>query len=299
MIVKGKKSAFTMMELLIVLGIIAILVAMLIPAVTMVRNMAKETQQKAQLTTIEMGITAFKNDYGDYPPSHGYNSSGNPDDYYCGAQTLAEALVGWDLLGFHPKSAWRKDGKDKNGGSDTYDPQGTRVRPDGTLETLYERKSPYLEVATANAFGLDDLFGNNIGSFDPNNFVICDVFGIKSLTIGSKAVKAGTPILYYRANTSSKIFDPSPSQPEKQIYNCDDNIELIRLGRVSDPAKSHKLLTTDGSSGSNGLFFYKPEYKIVDPKITTIQWPYRPDSYILISAGVDGEYGTSDDICNF
>ena len=71
MAVKRKKSAFTLVELLIVLGIIAILVSLLIPALTMVRKMAKETQQKAQITTIELAIVAFKNDYGDYPPSHG------------------------------------------------------------------------------------------------------------------------------------------------------------------------------------------------------------------------------------
>jgi hypothetical protein len=27
--------------------------------------------------------------------------------------------------------------------------------------------------------------------------------------------------------------------------------------------------------------------------------PYRADTYILISAGFDGEYGTADDICNY
>jgi hypothetical protein len=27
--------------------------------------------------------------------------------------------------------------------------------------------------------------------------------------------------------------------------------------------------------------------------------PYRQDSYILLSAGFDGEYGTSDDVFNF
>ena len=45
-------------------------------------------------------------------------------------------------------------------------------------------------------------------------------------------------------------------------------------------------------------FFY--EY-IADPKVstTTIKWPSRPDSYILISAGTDSLYGTRDDICNF
>ncbi len=44
------------------------------------------------------------------------------------------------------------------------------------------------------------------------------------------------------------------------------------------------------------LFFY--EY-IRNPKIVARPWPHRADSYILISAGVDGFYGTSDDICNF
>jgi hypothetical protein len=34
-------------------------------------------------------------------------------------------------------------------------------------------------------------------------------------------------------------------------------------------------------------------------KISTAIRPVRPDTYILISAGWDGEYGTADDICNF
>jgi len=27
--------------------------------------------------------------------------------------------------------------------------------------------------------------------------------------------------------------------------------------------------------------------------------PYKPDTFILMSAGFDGEYGTNDDITNF
>ena len=36
-----------------------------------------------------------------------------------------------------------------------------------------------------------------------------------------------------------------------------------------------------------------------DWKENTISRPNRSDSYILISAGFDGLYGTADDICNF
>ncbi|MFZ0033671.1 MAG: type II secretion system protein [Sedimentisphaerales bacterium] len=294
----SRSTAFTLVELLIVLGIIAILVALLIPAVTMVRNTAKGTQQRAQLTTIEMGLTAFKNDYGDYPPSHGYDSSGNPVYTYCGAQTLAEALVGWDMMGFHPNSAWRADGEDKNGGNATYDPLKNRdVDGDGTPDTLKERKGPYLEVATANAFRLNQLFSNT-GSLAPNTFVLCDVFGVKSVTIGGKTVKAGTPILYYKANTSSKTIDYTAIAYVKLIYNRLDNDQFVfNVKEMADRAKYPSHPTPVNPLAGSSIFFY--DTYIADPKVTTIKWPCRPDSYLLISAGVDGLYGTSDDIHNF
>ena len=40
-------------------------------------------------------------------------------------------------------------------------------------------------------------------------------------------------------------------------------------------------------------------YGIRDPKISSPKRPYNPDTYILISAGPDGYYGTADDIHNF
>ncbi|MFA5239598.1 MAG: type II secretion system protein [Phycisphaerae bacterium] len=311
---KPKKKAFTMVELLIVIGIITILVALLVPAMTTVKTMAKETQQKAQLTTIEMALTAFKNDYGDYPPSHSYDYGNDVIDYtYCGAQTLAEALMGWDLLGFHPKSDWQADGEDKDGG-DVY-LKGTESAA-ATEANLKERKGPYLELASANVFRLgnssagkeDGLFDNTGGGLNKDTYVICDSFAVRNINIGSgnaaKAVKAGTPILYYKANTSSKIFDPNITALadfEKNVYNAYDNFSLILLGSV----------TADGSSGKDHPFGGAPKnlykfdygedniYGIRDGKITTTAWPHRPDSYILISAGADGLYGTNDDIHNF
>ena len=308
---KPKKSAFTLVELLIVIGIISILVALLIPALSTVKTMAKETQQKAQLTTIEMGLTAFKNDYGDYPPSHSYDYSNKVADYtYCGAEILAEALMGWDLLGFHPKSDWQANGEDKDGG-DVYlkGTESVAVKE----ANLKERKGPYLELASAKVFQLgnssssaeDGLFDNTGAGLDPNRYVICDAFAVRNINIGSKkTVKAGTPILYYKANTSSKIFDPTITalaDHEKNVYNAYDNFSLILLGSV----------TADGSSGKDHPFAGGPKnlykfdygenniYGIRDGKITTTAWPHRPDSYILISAGPDGLYGTSDDIRNF
>jgi len=313
--VKRKKSGFTLVELLTVLAIISLLVGLILPSLTMVRKLTKQTRQKAQFATIEMGLLAFKSDYGDYPPSEQFDPLGNP---YCGAQKLAEALVGWDLMGFHPKSAWRVDGFDANGGVLSYDPvPHQRLDPDGVGETLKERRGPYIDSAKSNAFTLgesapgqgDGLFANT-NNLDPSRFVICDSFGVKTLTIGTKTFKVGTPILYYKANTSRKVFKGAGGSvpPRFRIYNIFDNIELLELGVLPDanPAKEHPLF----SRLAGGRYFYSDEYKVVDPVATMalrnppndLNGPamcYRPDSYILISAGYDGLYGTSDDICNF
>ncbi len=283
---KCKKTGLTLVEMLIVLAIIAILVGLLLPSLTAVKNSAREVKQKAQFSSINLALITFKNDYGDYPPSNCPLGSN-----YCGAQKLAEALLGWDLLGFHPKSVWRADGYDASGGNGTYDPLKTRDDDgDGVPDTLKERKNPYLDTETANAFKLGDTAGAGTGLFEnpaplaKNTYVLCDVFGVKKVIMpNGKSQTAGTPILYYRANTSQKLIN--------EIYNALDNDALVYLKEQVDNREQPLCRTAN-----NYEFFYN---YIRDPKIEAIPQPYRPDSYILISAGSDGIYGTSDDIRNF
>jgi type II secretory pathway pseudopilin PulG len=287
-----------MVELLVVLGIIALLIGLLLPALSAVKNVAKETKQKAQFTAIELALIAFKNDYGDYPPSDRASHVAGAADDYGGAQKLAEALLGWDLLGFHPKSAWRADGLDPANGPGTYDPPKTRdLDGNAVPDTLDERKGPYLELATTSAFKLVDLFRPySTGPLAPETYVICDAFTAKRVTMlkGIDPVtgrpitmteKAGSPVLYYKANTSGKTINT--------IYDVlDNNFLVVEKQRIEN--REHPLARQAGTAPYQ--FFY--EY-IRNPKIDARPWPYRPDSYILISAGADGRYGTSDDICNF
>ena len=297
------KKGLTIIELLIVLGIIALLVGLLVPSLSAVKKMAKETKQKAQFATIELALAAFKNDYGDYPPSNGWDYTRNASLDYCGAQKLAEALLGWDLMGFHPKSAWRADGLDAMDGLETYDPTKTRdANGDGIPDTFDERKGPYLELASADAFRIsaEGLYFMN-GALRPDRFVLCDVFGRKRIDVMNRVTgettryKAGTPILYFKANTASKYLgDPEVGS----IYRIGDNRELIGLGSVEQmPQDIRQHPFYDPPQFSNFL------RDITDPKVTWANrnrmWPYRPDSYLLISAGADGLYGTPDDICNF
>jgi type II secretory pathway pseudopilin PulG len=297
--VKRKITGFTIVELLAALGIIALLLGLLLPALSMVRNSARETKQKAQFATIEMALTAFKNDYGDYPPSGGRIPPGQYSDY-CGAQKLTEALVGWDLLGFHPKSAWRADGYDATGGHGSYDPDRSRDDDgDNNYDTFDERKGSYLELASANVFRLGNVSGNpglfnNTYPLAPNTFVLCDAFGATRIRLANgKTVKAGAPILYYKANTSAKALDAPDT--ENNIYNPWDSEAIVVIKARVDGDINFRLNRL-GDSDNQRQYFYN---YITDPKITAKPWPYRPDSFILISAGSDGYYGTDDDIRNF
>jgi hypothetical protein len=111
---------------------------------------------------------------------------------------------------------------------------------------------------------------------------------------------AGTPILYYKANTNFKqLACMPPPQAQNSIYNYNDNVSILRLGILPKPDpvnKPHRL-------SQPFTYFCDPDYKIIDGKVPPIggvyYWPNRPDTYILISAGADHNFGTTDDILNF
>ncbi len=299
-----------MVELLTVLTIIALMVGILLPALTMVRNTAKEARQKTQLATIGQAIMAFKGDYGDYPQSN--NNGGD----YGGAQKLCEALMGWDLMGFHPKSEWMSNGKDAANINWIYPQRPMDLTIQWVRDNLDQRKGPYLDRATANAFALgssiagaqDGLFNRvdvSAAGLNPDTYVLCDSFPVKKLTFVSgtkiEVVTAGTPILYYKAETTSKQWGP-PGQINKRIYFDGDNRTLVSLRKMTDKTISgiHPLGNDDASFPSMGygaFYHYLIDQKMV-PVMGQYGWPVNSDSYVLISAGADGLYGTADDIKN-
>ena len=289
------RRGFTIVELLTVMAIITLLIGLLVPSLTAVRRFAKETRQRAEFASIEAALMTFRNDYGDYPPStDGSNIDGIDFHGYSGSQRLTEALVGWDLMGFHPRSDF------------TYN--GTRIDGEPVYDTdnpdlMGERRSRYLDMTHINAFRLGDMY---LPSPSPpgvpwhwmrDTFVLCDVFLATNFATG---FRAGAPILYYRANRASNILvDPTnPLEPHvtARIYNAKDNDKLIDAKDISDEAQfgQHPL----GDDSETYLNFY--DY-ITDPRVDnpSVIYPHRPDSYLLISAGSDGLYGTADDIRNF
>ncbi len=299
----NKKAAFTIVELLTVMSIIVILFSLLVPALNMVRRYAKRVKQNAQFHSIDAAMQLFNSEFEGYPPSGQWDSTGAQ---YPGAMKLAEAMVGQDLLGFNPDSLFRADGINPaltppydDLYPSPFNPQTDPVH----AANLRSRKGPYLPVEGANLNTLYDLYGpGNFLTFntDPNGgVVLCDEYPrVRNRTTGKKV---GMPILYYRADTSKTLHKYSADN-STNIYNCDDNLDLIDLGlpwnilSVFDhPMSSFGGLTPDNVATDPGIFYEKTRNK----KISAMERPCRSDSYILISAGYDGLYGTDDDVFNF
>jgi len=277
----NRKAAFTIIELLTVMSIIVVLIGVLVPALNNVRKYAKKVKQLAQFNSMQSAIELFSNENDGYPPSGALDGTGQP---YCGAMKLCEAMMGRDLLGFHPDSVFRADGLDAT---------GTRPIYLSTENNLKARMGTLLQFENANAYRLIDIYGpGNTGSFNENAFVLCDVY-TRDMRSGKKT---GMPVLYYKADTSNNMHDPNNFPPDisdsnGNIYNYHDNQNLLGLGKPwEDPSKSstHDL--------ANWARFYR---NTRNNQIITVPQPFRTDSYILISAGFDAEYGTADDICNF
>jgi len=274
------------------MSIIVILIGLLVPALNQVRRYALGVKQNAQFNAIRAALELFRSDFGEYPESGALDPDGIP---YCGAMKLCEAMMGQDLMGFHPQSRFRVSQARTTGTPQLY--RLPNVPLPAFQQNLKERKGPYLETDKTSAHMLSDIYpAASLGVFASQSadmYLLCDVYNRQTNRGTGQQTKVGMPVLYYRAELSGTQHDPNGPGVAAQasrannngfIYNNWDNQELLDLG------------TPNGGRNQLSVDFYD---FITNPQITTVKRPYQPDSYILISAGWDGEYGTQDDIANF
>ena len=254
---------FTIVELLVVIGIIGILVSLLIPAVATVRNSAKELKTRATFAATAAELETYRNATGEsYPPSSSDANGATPNAFHdslivqspytsgsstqtimsTGANLLVWALAGADLLGTAGFKDVNRDGfwwdgthsiQDCNQGfNGLYSLDGNQCGGN-TLEPLHRRFGPYLDIANANIVTMGDyaedvLLPKNA----PNQSIPMPPANGDWGTLNDYRQQRflldgfGFPILYYTANVgaSGMMVDwRQVNNPISGIYSPADN----------------------------------------------------------------------------
>jgi prepilin-type N-terminal cleavage/methylation domain-containing protein len=77
-----RPHAFTLIEMLVVIAIIAILAGILLPALSSIKTRAKIRQAQMEMANLIAAINAYEKEYNRYPGSTKVEQNGNPDFTY-------------------------------------------------------------------------------------------------------------------------------------------------------------------------------------------------------------------------
>lgn len=338
---RARERAFTLIEMLTVIAIIGILIAILVPAVTSVRDNARDTASRATFAAIDTGLESYRANTaigdGYYPPSapdrlgnqKAYTTNSPYDDAdkemaISGAGLLVWAMVGADYLGptgfkvFRTSNArgrWSDDTDAKYDDGPTTsgayalnnqkNPVQPRVAPFVDLDKM---KLTPRSTTTAGKYEVEreteTLIDQNKPPIARNYPMFVDSFG--------------SPILYWRADPAGTVMADLPgtnANDPRGIYHYKDNGFLLDPSIGGSGKDRAGALQTTAPRGTRWLHFLRwqnPNFNnpsatpttpfeifLQNKEITAKPTPYRANSYILLSAGKDGIYGSADDVANF
>ncbi|MGB9626087.1 MAG: type II secretion system protein [Phycisphaerae bacterium] len=309
-------GGFTLVELLTVISIIALLISILLPSLAQARAQAKKVKVQTQIDAIGKGLEMFRNDNRDQYPysaraqdriSDWPNAGSN--NVLSGAHWLARAMVGGDLQGIdvgEPGDNYPAALKPLSATAPAIS-YATEYSVSVTPKK-YERRAPYIQLEAAPAVRDNDpeKAPNASSSNAPNTgrLILLDGYGF--------------PILYYRAEPGAEIAFTQSRKAGALLgtYCQEDNADftgsnsLSKAGWDLKPGKFHNLKDFDtnaaGPMGTqprldtfNEKFFNPDVFKATQSGNQGAIKPYNADSFILLSPGADGIYGTRDDVKNF
>ncbi len=356
--------AFTLIELMVVIGIIGLLIAIVVPAISNARDHAKEVVTLGTIRALETGLETYRADTrldGDYPPSVFTTLAKSPyvtaNDTtqipVCGANLLVWGLAGADLLGTPGFRNLDRSNSSSTANDIYHDPfgewcsdTGAGTFSSGTKPRLYtvvngqpaiSRSGPFVDVSNTRM----SKFVTGQGYFEipaAKNVVLTPNANLGVLSSYCFLDSFDQPILYYKANpiapymvdagsalVSGGSYDlyrvANDTYNPSGIYNLRDNAPITgmisssstvfqgmdfgagRIPRTDSAIQYHGIAALGASmSGSNfqidnlrGSF----ASTLRNQNVLTTFRPHNSDSFILLSAGKDGIFGSADDIGNF
>jgi type II secretory pathway pseudopilin PulG len=297
-------GAFTLIEILVVVGIIIVLAALLVPALYHAKLSAKIASTRSTLSSIRTGLTAYYSDFQAYPDSHSATPTGTygPTPPSIIPFGRGPALLAQALMGYLPGSL---DGAGPDSGPNTAayaaDPKlGFRIRGlvtlNGTPTAMGTIKGPYGPDDPA-VFKVNDTNALTDPT-QPHDQSFYDSFGNEILYFRAQPAPAGGPPASVIFNTSTLIGPATVP-----LFYADDcsvhapttppppNPVAPTVGAVTGFDPFFALIAGAKNSGAANL-------------ITSYPGPIMGhDSFLLISAGPNGNpalptggYFDSDDI---
>ena len=158
-----KQEAFTLIEMLVVIGTIAVLAAVLFPVFASVRERARQTSCASNLRQIGLAMSVYSQDYDDFYPYGADPLDKTPDFWSLDPQAQSNVQTMpylHDILTpyLHAPAVWRCP---SDTGSDVLSEWGDPVTDQATL--LHARPSMYAIFGTSYKY-------NTIFAFDHETF---------------------------------------------------------------------------------------------------------------------------------
>jgi prepilin-type processing-associated H-X9-DG protein len=265
------RRAFSLAELMVVVGVIALLIALMLPPLQMAREQARRTQCSAHLRSLGHALQNLNNEYGYYPL---WDDGGAPIRY-----TWIDVVIQQRALG---SSATAAPLKESNGGSwarEIHDQTRVGYCPSDRLpDSLNAARHTGLIHPRSGQRGLDYSYG--IGA---------------ALSAGGWVVRDNTEVVNDRPrrfvdhmrNTSGRvlagdavesvIYNLSGNAFESQVWNDPtqwDNTVAWNRHRAADNRGGANFLFQDGHVAAR---FYKPRAALpINTSLTYVWQPGEP-----------------------